>query len=355
MNNHFTMQNYCFYLIYPIANIHKNCSLFHILLVFIKKLLYLCIEIVNRQSIVNLSIVNRNMANPLHSSPIPEVPKLANFTFFAWHSALRHNGHDILTLSKIEGCFALPESFVPPTYALEFVTKGSVMGKVNDHVVPLTTNSCVFWLADHVMKDVQTSPDCEIYILGFTAEFADALNIHIPLSQFSQLLMRPVWQITDLQMRAVLRYIELLHLLIDDNKPTAVLNMVRSLIYYLAEDTTLAPQQSPSLTRAEQICGQFLSLVELHCREQHAVEWYARQMALAPKYLSNVLKQTMDISPNACIDRALIRQAKSLLSSTSLSIQQISDRLGFLNQSHFGTFFRRHTGTNPSAYKTASR
>lgn len=208
-------------------------------------------------------------------------------------------------------------------------------------------------MEDHVLRDAQTSPDCEIYVLGFTAEFADALNIHIPLSQFSQLLMHPVLQITDLQMRAVLRYIELLHMLIDEDRPTAVLNMVRSLIYFLAEGTTLTPQQS--LTRAEQICGQFLSLVEIHCREQHAVEWYARQMSLAPKYLSNVLKQTMDISPNACIDRALIRQAKSLLSSTSLSVQQISDRLGFLNQSHFGTFFRRHTGTNPSAYKTAGR
>ncbi len=294
------------------------------------------------------------MSNPLHSAPSPEVPKLDKFNFFTWHSSLRKDPYDLLTLSKIEGRIpALPELFTPPTYALEFVTRGTIMGKVNDAVVPLTANSCVFWMADHVMKDVQTSPDCEIYTLGFTAEYAEALNIHISQAQFSHLLMHPVWQVTDLQMRIVLRYIELLHVLIDEDRHSAVLNMVRSLIYFLSEGTSLTPQQS--LPRAEQICGQFLSLVELHCREQHAVEWYARQMSLAPKYLSNVLNQTMKISPNACIDRALIRQAKSLLSSTSLSVQQISDRLGFLNQSHFGTFFRRHTGTPPSAFKTANR
>lgn len=299
-------------------------------------------------------MVNGPMINSLHFSSIPEVPKLDNFTFFTWHTALRKDNYPLLTLSKIEGSIpALPELFTPPTYALEFVTRGSVIGKINGNTVPLTTNTCAFGLADHVLEDVETSPDCEIYVLGFSTEFAEALNIQIPLSQFSQLLMHPVWQITDLQMRAVLRYIELLHLLIEENKPTAVLNMVRSLVYYMAEHTSLTPQQS--LTRAEQLCGQFLSLVEIHCRKQHAVEWYARQMSLAPKYLSNVLKQTMDISPNACIDRALIRQAKSLLFSTSLSVQQISDRLGFLNQSHFGTFFRRHTGTNPSAFKTANR
>lgn len=295
---------------------------------------------------------------PLHSyfssmqfsTQIPEVPKLDDFNYFTWHHALQKGRYNLLTLSNIEGSIpTLPEVFVPPTYALEFVARGSVIGKVNGHIVPLATNSCAFIMADHVMKDVETSPDCSIYVLGFTAEFAEILNIHIPLSQFAQLLMHPVWQITDLQMRVVLRYFELLRVLIDEDKHAAVLNMVRSLIYFLAEGTMLTPQQS--LTRAEQICGQFLSLVEIHCREQHTVEWYAGQMSIAPKYLSNVVRQKLGLSPNACIDRALIRQAKSLLSSTSLSIQQISDRLGFLNQSHFGTFFRRLTGTNPSTFK----
>ena len=106
-----------------------------------------------------------------------------------------------------------------------------------------------------------------------------------------------------------------------------------------------------SLSRAEQICGQYLSLVEMHCCTQHKVEWYADQLHLSPKYLSNIVHQTICTSPNACISQAILRKAKSLLSSTSLSVQQISDRLGFQNQSHFGTFFKRRTGMNPSAFK----
>ncbi|MBQ2503823.1 MAG: AraC family transcriptional regulator, partial [Lachnospiraceae bacterium] len=38
---------------------------------------------------------------------------------------------------------------------------------------------------------------------------------------------------------------------------------------------------------------------------------------------------------------------------TSFSVQQISDRLGFQNQSHFGTFFKRQTGLNPSSFKSS--
>ena len=152
------------------------------------------------------------------------------------------------------------------------------------------------------------------------------------------------------QLELVLRYFDFLRALIEENQRKAAHSMVSSLMYYLAECKANYPQKQ-SLTRPEQICGQYLSLVETHCREQHRVEWYAGQMCLAPKYLSNVLKQTLDVSPNSCIDQALLRQAKSLLSSTSLSIQQISDRLGFQNQSHFGTFFKRHVGCSPKDFR----
>ena len=157
--------------------------------------------------------------------------------------------------------------------------------------------------------------------------------------------------LSDEQLDLVLRYFDFLRALIEENQQKAALSMVSSLVYYLIECKSTYPKKLHTLTRAEQICGQFLSLVELHCPEQHRVEWYAGQMCLAPKYLSNVIKQTLDMSPNSCIDQAILRKAKSLLSSTSLSVQEISDCLGFQNQSHFGTFFKRHTSFSPKEYR----
>ncbi len=287
-----------------------------------------------------------------HSTHIPEVPKLADFNHFAWHCALQNERFEILTLSRIEGELPdIPEHFMPPTYALEFVERGTIKGEINHIPVELHANSCCVYLADSLLQKPEVSADCVFYILGFTAQFAEKLNIQIAQNQLSQLLLRPVWQLTDQQMQTVWRYIELLRTLIEANYAPAVVNLVRSLLHFLAQDYRVDPQESSALSRAEQICGQYMSLVELYCREQHTVEWYASQMCLAPKYLSNVVKQTLNVSPNACIDKALMRQAKSLLSSTSLSVQQISDRLGFQNQSHFGTFFKRQTGMSPKAFK----
>lgn len=55
--------------------------------------------------------------------------------------------------------------------------------------------------------------------------------------------------------------------------------------------------------------------------------------------------------PGDCIDVNIIRQAKALMQIKTLTLQQISDSLGFQNQSHFGTFFHRHTGLRPKAFR----
>ncbi len=287
-----------------------------------------------------------------HSTQIPEVPKLAHFEHFAWHCALHQDGHELLTLARIEGELPdIPEHFLPPTYALEFVERGTIKGQINHIPVELKANSCSIYLADSLLEKPEVSADCAFYILGFTTRFAESLNTQIAQKQLSQILMRPVWQLTDAQMQIAQQYIALLRPLIEANYTAAVYNLVRSLLYFLAQDYKVDPQQAQTFSRAEQICGEYLSLVEVHCRKQHMVEWYADQMHLSPKYLSNVVKQTLGTSPNTCIDNALMRQAKSLLTSTSLSVQQIADLLGFQNQSHFGTFFKRRTGASPKAFK----
>ena len=293
-----------------------------------------------------------NLTNMQHSTPIPEVPKLENFNHFAWHCVLQNEGHTILTLSKIEGGIpAFPERFSPPSYALEYVVKGTVRGKMNNKFVELSANTGILVMADHVLTEVEVSPDCEFYVLGFTTQFGDMLNVRIQQSVLTQMFVNPTWHMTEQQIQVILQYINLLRTLIEVNKPQAITSLVRSMLYNQAADYQVTPQQANTISRAEQICGQYLSLVEMHCRTQHTVEWYASQMCLAPKYLSNVVKQTLGSSPNKYIDEALMRQAKSLLSSTSLSVQQISDRLGFRNQSHFGTFFKRQTGLSPKAFK----
>jgi AraC-like DNA-binding protein len=57
------------------------------------------------------------------------------------------------------------------------------------------------------------------------------------------------------------------------------------------------------------------------------------------------------MSAKSFIDDCLLQEIKLLLLSTDLSIQELSDRLHFSDQSHLGRFFKRHTGLSPSVYR----
>ncbi|MBQ6731575.1 MAG: AraC family transcriptional regulator [Paludibacteraceae bacterium] len=99
----------------------------------------------------------------------------------------------------------------------------------------------------------------------------------------------------------------------------------------------------------------FVSLVERNCKKHHDIQWYASQLCLSPKYVANVVKEVTGLTAGDCIDVNIIRQAKALMQIKTLMLQQISDSLGFQNQSHFGTFFHRHTGLLPKAFRTKQK
>lgn len=51
------------------------------------------------------------------------------------------------------------------------------------------------------------------------------------------------------------------------------------------------------------------------------------------------------------IEEYVISEAKSMLLSTTMSIQQISDELNFPSQSVFGKYFKLVDGISPSEYR----
>lgn len=72
---------------------------------------------------------------------------------------------------------------------------------------------------------------------------------------------------------------------------------------------------------------------------------------MTPKYLSLLVKNVSNRTAGEWIDNYVVLEAKALLSSSTLSIQEISDRLNFANQSFFGKYFKQHAGISPTEYR----
>ena len=100
-------------------------------------------------------------------------------------------------------------------------------------------------------------------------------------------------------------------------------------------------------TSAQNIFCRFTSLLEQTPVKNRPVSWWASRVNVSAKYLSAICREVEGKSARVLIAESVIQEAIRLLQNPDLSIKEISDSLGFVNQSHFGTFFKRHTGHSP--------
>lgn len=95
----------------------------------------------------------------------------------------------------------------------------------------------------------------------------------------------------------------------------------------------------------------FMDLLEHHYQQHRDVKFYADKLSLTPKYLSKIIDEDTGMSATEWINSYVLLEAKALLKSTDLTIQQISLQLNFPSQSHFGKYFKNHTNLSPKEYR----
>ena len=109
--------------------------------------------------------------------------------------------------------------------------------------------------------------------------------------------------------------------------------------------------QEPAATRSVQLFDRFMELVKTYYATQRKIGFYADRLCVTPKYLSQVIYEVSGRHATYWIRSYVILQAKALLGSSQLTIQQIADQLHFANQSFFGSYFKKAVGCSPSAYR----
>lgn len=107
-----------------------------------------------------------------------------------------------------------------------------------------------------------------------------------------------------------------------------------------------------NISRKEEIFKRFIQLIHKHCTSQREVSFYATELFITPRYLSTIVQVVTGQTAKSIIGQHVILEIKALLQSTNLSIQEISNRLHFPDQSFFGRYFKKHTGMSPLQYRS---
>ena len=235
--------------------------------------------------------------------------------------------------------------------------KGKTEGYIN--LKPyITDGACMITiLSGQIMQYKSISDDFEGLFIIMSKKFADSLIPNaaerLPLHLFVR--DNPVIPLDDEALQGMIDYFEMLKRVIRVEDHPYQLEVARHLtlaffygagVYFhkLDEDKT-------KRSHHEELVEKFLQMVQKHYKEERGLEFYANKLCVTAKHLSKVIKATSGKPANDWIDERVALEAKALLKSTNMTIEQISDALNFPSQSFFGKYFKRVTGMSPSEYK----
>ena len=99
--------------------------------------------------------------------------------------------------------------------------------------------------------------------------------------------------------------------------------------------------------RVRELFNSFMMLLEKNYKQSRDVNYYADQMHISSKYLTNIVRQVTGHTPKSIIDQYIILQLKMQLKRTNMSVKEIAFEYHFTDVSFFCRYFKKHTGQTP--------
>lgn len=105
-------------------------------------------------------------------------------------------------------------------------------------------------------------------------------------------------------------------------------------------------------TQSAQLMWRFIAMLERgDYRKNREVNYYASELCVTPKYLSEVSKQVSGQSANYWINRFAVLDISRLLRARRMDLVEIADLFEFSSASYFSRYVQRYLGQSPSEYR----
>ena len=208
-----------------------------------------------------------------------------------------------------------------------------------------------------IMQPTSFSSDFEASVIVMSKRFQEHLFIFMANTQLSTMFSRHVTvAVPPDVMEKLDSFMHRLHSLLDDkDNPYLSQALVYEMSAFLFGNLykCYEPFRDEVGTNQGRMSTQFLALVQQNYKKERFLDFYASKLDITSKHLSRTIKSQTGFTAVEWIERFVILEAKVLLKSTNLNIQQIADELNFPSQSFFGKYFKKYTGMSPKEFRNS--
>ena len=234
--------------------------------------------------------------------------------------------------------------------------QGSADLKINMRDYHIEAPAVLLVLNDQIYTSAGHSEDLRSKVILMSRSFSDSLFANsgeiLPLK--SSIMKNPVMKIEN-EENVFGQFFQLLQNIAasprQEFKIESARHLTLSMFYGYSHMKHEVNEVKSTNSRQEEIFTKFTELLERHHKKEREIAFYADKMCMTSKHLSQVIKDYTGKTALGIIEEYVISEAKSMLLSTTMSIQQISDELNFPSQSVFGKYFKRVAGISPSEYR----
>lgn len=203
----------------------------------------------------------------------------------------------------------------------------------------------------HLVRFTESIKVETIQFIAVTTDYILNMPSPIDTSIFSYSRYIPVMQVFDSKFDDFQSYFRFLYKE-SNEKSTYQDEILRSILYALILEITGEYDAQYNLNtgaeiKSHDVSDKFFHLLAVYYKENRTVQFYADKLNITSKYLTTAIKKTTGRPVLEWLHEAVLIEAKMLLKTTDLTVQEISDRLNFSSPSAFVQFFKKHTGTTP--------